>query len=69
MIPIGIEKTGLSGKLRAVGHLENRLKEAVKLGFKRCILPKTTATQTLDVPGIKPIFVRSVPEAIQAALT
>ncbi len=64
-----IGEIGLSGELRAVGHLENRLKEAVKLGFKRCILPKTTATQKLDIPGIKPIFVRSVPEAIQTALT
>jgi DNA repair protein RadA/Sms len=26
-------------ELRAVGHLETRLKEAAKLGFKRCLLP------------------------------
>lgn len=65
-----IGEIGLSGELRAVGHLENRLKEAVKLGFKRAILPKTAATHSLNIAdGIKPVFVRSVREAIDTALT
>ncbi len=63
-----IGEMGLSGELRAVGHLENRLKEAAKLGFKRAILPKTSTTQKLNIEGIKPIFARSVREAIDAAL-
>ncbi len=32
---------GLSGELRSVGHAEKRLKEAAKLGFKRCIIPRS----------------------------
>ena len=32
-------EVGLSGELRAVSQLEARLKEAAKLGFKRCVLP------------------------------
>ena len=32
-------EVGLSGEIRAVGHLEQRLKEAAKLGFKRCLVP------------------------------
>jgi len=64
-----IGEIGLSGELRAVGHLENRLKEAAKLGFKRVILPKTSTTQKLNVTGIKPVYARSVREAIDAALT
>ncbi len=63
-----IGEVGLSGELRAVGHVENRLKEAVKLGFKRCILPKNNATRGAMVPDIKPIFARSLPEAIETAL-
>ena len=31
---------GLGGELRAVGHCEQRVREAARLGFTRCILPK-----------------------------
>jgi DNA repair protein RadA/Sms len=35
-----IGEVGLSGELRAVGRLPLRIREAAKLGFKRCIIPK-----------------------------
>jgi DNA repair protein RadA/Sms len=35
-----IGEVGLSGELRAVGRLGIRIREAAKLGFKRCIIPK-----------------------------
>lgn len=38
---------GLSGEVRHVGHLEHRLKEAAKLGFKRALIP--------GIPGKKPL--------------
>ncbi len=63
-----IGEVGLSGELRAVGHLEHRLKEAVKLGFKRALLPKTNAVRKLEVPNIDLFFARSLPEAIEIAL-
>jgi DNA repair protein RadA/Sms len=31
---------GLGGELRAVGHCEQRVREAARLGFTRCIIPK-----------------------------
>jgi len=31
---------GLGGELRAVGHSEQRVREAARLGFTRCIIPK-----------------------------
>jgi DNA repair protein RadA/Sms len=37
MVLIG--EIGLSGELRAVGRLPLRVREAAKLGFKRCIIP------------------------------
>lgn len=37
---IAIGEVGLSGEIRMAGNLENRLKEANKLGFKNCLLPK-----------------------------
>ena len=35
-----IGEVGLSGELRAVSRLGIRIREAAKLGFKRCIIPK-----------------------------
>lgn len=35
-----IGEVGLSGELRAVSRLSLRVREAAKLGFKRCIVPK-----------------------------
>ena len=34
---------GLSGEIRAVSQMDNRLKEAAKLGFERAIVPKRQA--------------------------
>jgi len=36
-------EVGLSGELRAVSQLERRVAEAARLGFKRCLVPKTSA--------------------------
>ncbi|HLX56381.1 MAG TPA: DNA repair protein RadA, partial [Ktedonobacteraceae bacterium] len=35
-----IGEVGLSGEMRAVNRLSMRVREAAKLGFKRCIIPK-----------------------------
>ncbi len=63
-----IGEVGLSGELRAVGHLENRLKEAVKLGFKRCIIPQSNTPRRLAFTDLKLLTARSLPEALQLAL-
>ncbi|RME51081.1 MAG: DNA repair protein RadA [Caldilineae bacterium] len=64
-----IGEVGLSGELRAVSHLETRLKEAAKLGFKRCILPKTDITRHLAPPDIRLQFTRTLPDALKLAMT
>jgi DNA repair protein RadA/Sms len=64
-----IGEVGLSGEVRTVSHTGSRLKEASRLGFKRCLLPK--AIRPSDQPsqdGIETIPVRSVAEAVQKAL-
>jgi DNA repair protein RadA/Sms len=33
-------EVGLGGEIRAVGHCEQRVKEAARLGFTRCVVPK-----------------------------
>jgi DNA repair protein RadA/Sms len=36
-----VGEVGLSGELRAVNQMDRRLTEVARLGFKRCIIPKT----------------------------
>jgi len=62
-------EVGLSGELRAVSQLEPRLKEAAKLGFKRCIVPRTRQLKTTAGPqGLEIIGCRSLQEAVDLAL-
>lgn len=64
-----VGEVGLSGELRAVSQLEARLKEAEKLGFKRCVVPKTAVRRLTDTPpGLQVIGCRTLAEAIDAAL-
>jgi DNA repair protein RadA/Sms len=64
-----IGEVGLSGEVRAVGQLPARLKEAAKLGFRRCIVPKTVRRLSVQAPeGLELIPVRSVAEALERAL-
>ena len=64
-----VGEVGLSGELRAVSQLDTRLKEAAKLGFKRCIIPRPTRKHAGDFPnGLEVIGCRSLHEAIQHAL-
>ncbi len=37
---IAIGEIGLTGEIRMINNLEGRLKEAMRLGFKNCIIPK-----------------------------
>jgi DNA repair protein RadA/Sms len=64
-----VGEVGLSGEVRTVSHTSSRLKEARRLGFKRCLLPKSLRGKT-DLPsdGIEIVPVRSVAEAVEKAL-
>ena len=64
-----IGEVGLSGELRAVSQLEARLKEARKLGFKRCIVPRSPRRHSFSLPeGLEAIACRTLREAIDVAL-
>ena len=47
---IAFGEIGLSGEVRAVSHIEYRVKEAVRLGFTKIVLPKKNLTKGLRVP-------------------
>ncbi len=59
---------GLAGEIRGVSNCEQRVREAVRLGFSRCIIPKHNL-KTLSVSiagGTEIIGVRTVREAFEA---
>jgi DNA repair protein RadA/Sms len=62
-------EVGLSGELRAVGQLSARLKEAAKLGFHRCIVPRTIRRRSESPPeGLEVVQARSIHQALEMAL-
>lgn len=62
-----IGEIGLSGELRTVTHLERRIQEASRLGFRRAIIPARSGnTPTSSSLGLELVPVRSVAEAIDA---
>jgi DNA repair protein RadA/Sms len=63
-----IGEIGLAGELRMPAQMPARLKEAAKLGFKTAIVPKALRKGEGYPKGIESIEVRSVQEALNAAL-
>ena len=57
-------EVGLSGEVRAVSMAEQRVNEAIKLGFDTCILPQICLEKIKKNDKIRLIGVRSVREAI-----
>ncbi len=64
-----VGEVGLSGELRSVGQVEARLKEASKLGFKRCIIPRSLLRAMPEEQSpLQVLGARSLDEAIDMAL-
>ena len=56
-------EVGLAGEIRAVAMTDQRVAEAKKLGFKRCVLPKVSMDSLKDTSGIELIGISNVKEA------
>lgn len=62
---------GLAGEIRAVSHCDQRIKEAARLGFTRCIVPKhnlRNISKTLQ-SEIEIVGVRTIRQAFEALIT
>lgn len=57
---VALGEVGLTGEVRTINMIEKRLKEAEKLGFKKCIIPENNKkllkeSYKLDIIGVKNI--------------
>lgn len=57
-------EVGLAGEVRAISQVEPRIREAAKLGFKRCIMPRDNLKGLKKAGSIETIGVADVREAI-----
>ena len=65
---VAVGEVGLTGEIRSVSHMNQRLGEIARLGFKRCIIPKN-GSEKLEIPsGLTVYRVRNLMEAIEMAL-
>ncbi len=65
---VAIGEVGLTGEIRAVTNLSQRLAEVARLGFKKCIIPKG-GSEKLEIPKELTVYrVRNILEAIEISL-
>ena len=65
---VAIGEVGLTGEVRAVNMIEKRIKEAEKLGFKKCIIPESNKKLLKDSYKLDIIGVRNINEAINTLI-
>ena len=58
-------EVGLTGEVRAVSQIEVRVKEAARLGFSRCIVPKTSAKQLTKIGKMEVCAIGSLKELLE----
>ena len=65
---VAIGEVGLTGEVRSVSHVNQRLGEVRRLGFRKCIIPNG-GHEKLEIPeGLEVYKVRNLREAIEIAL-
>ena len=65
---VAIGEVGLTGEIRSVSHMNQRLSEAARLGFKKVIIPRNRSDK-IEIPaGLTVYRVRNIREAIEVTL-
>lgn len=65
---VAIGEVGLTGELRSVNALSQRLSEVRRLGFVRCLVPKRTQAKLIVPDGLELIQVSNIREALAVML-
>ena len=58
-------EVGLTGEVRAVSQMEIRVKEAARLGFNRCIIPRTNVASLTKVAKMEISAISSLKELLE----
>ncbi|MBW2620258.1 MAG: DNA repair protein RadA, partial [Deltaproteobacteria bacterium] len=58
-------EVGLTGEVRAIGHVETRIAEAKKMGFTRCLVPKSNLKQMTKIKGIEIIGIKTISQSME----
>jgi DNA repair protein RadA/Sms len=56
---------GLTGEVRAIGQVDNRISECRKMGFTRCLVPQSNLKRLPDIKGIEITGVRTISEVVE----
>ena len=64
---VAIGEVGLTGELRSVNQLEQRLSEAQRLGFKKCLIPARRAEELRGRYSLELTPVENIGDALRAA--
>lgn len=65
---VAIGEVGMTGEIRTVSHMNQRLGEVARLGFKKCIIPRG-GSEKLEIPKELTVYrVRNLREAIEVSL-
>ncbi len=56
---------GLTGEIRAVGHIQPRINEAAKMGFETCLVPASTLKQLSRVRGMTVESINYLKDAVE----
>ena len=58
-------EVGLTGEVRAISHIDIRIAECKKMGFKRCLVPQSNLKRAGKVSGIDVVGIKNVSEAME----
>jgi DNA repair protein RadA/Sms len=61
-------EVGLGGEVRGISQAELRIREAAKMGFKRCLLPERNLAKLEPVDGMELVGLHEVGEALDVVL-
>ena len=65
---VAIGEVGLTGEIRSVSNMNQRLSEVARLGFKKCMIPKF-GSEKIEIPaGLTVYRVKNLWEAIETAM-
>jgi DNA repair protein RadA/Sms len=61
-------EVGLGGEVRGISQAELRIREAAKMGFKRCLLPERNLAKLESIDGMELVGINEVGEALDVVL-